>query len=241
METARTVTAPVSNRWGNQKIYLYATVTEGVCNTTNSLDTPQGVICDGTAVNTERVSGVVKRGELFLERPLQWIVCLLHLNEFPFHHLFDAIDEKTTGPATFAGEIRKQIKHKVHQLQLVTFQAVPSDIPQISSQVVNDLSTDQRCLCKICQAVSMGKVSEELKRRSPGALHYVRWLTLANLIMHFYFSSSNPSNKLKDLVKILMQLYAPGWFQIKSHPSVSNGARNFWYILSCSKKLKVVH
>ena len=38
-----------------------------------------------------------------------------------------------------------------------------------------------------------------------------------------------------------MQLYAPGWFQIKSHPSVSDGARNFWYILSCSKKLKVEH
>ena len=32
VETARTVTAPVSNRWGNLKIYLYAIVTEGVCN-----------------------------------------------------------------------------------------------------------------------------------------------------------------------------------------------------------------
>ena len=168
-----------------------------------------------------------------LERPLQWIVCLLHLNKLPFHHFFDAIDEKTTGTATLAGEIGKQIKNKVHQLQLVTFQAVPSDILQISSQVVNDLSTDQRCLYEMCQAVSMGKVSEELERCSPGALHHARWLTRANPIMRFYFSSSNPSNKLKDLVKIVMQLYAPGWFQIKSHPSVSDGARNFWYILSC--------
>ena len=33
METARTVTAPVSNRWGNLKTYLYAIVTEGVSNT----------------------------------------------------------------------------------------------------------------------------------------------------------------------------------------------------------------
>ena len=33
VETVRTVTAPVSNRWGNLKIYLYAIVTEGVCNT----------------------------------------------------------------------------------------------------------------------------------------------------------------------------------------------------------------
>ena len=35
-----------------------------------------------------------------------------------------------------------------------------------------------------------------------------------------------------------MLLYAPGWFQIKSHPSVSDGARNFWFILSCFWKLK---
>ena len=161
---------------------------------TNSLDTLPGVICDGTAVNTGRVSGVKKRLELFLERPLQWIVCLLHLNELPFRHLFDAIDGKTTGPATFAGEIGKQMKNKVHQLQLVTFQAVFSDIPQLSSQAVNDLSTDQRYLYEMCQAVSMGKVSEELGRRSPGALHHARWLTRANRILRLYVSSLNPSD-----------------------------------------------
>ena len=37
---------------------------------TNSEDTQQAVICDGTAVNTGRVSVVIKRLELFLERPL---------------------------------------------------------------------------------------------------------------------------------------------------------------------------
>ena len=166
----------------------------------------------------------MKRLELFLERPLQWIVCLLHLNKLLFCHLFDATGGKTAGPATFAGEIGKQIKNKVHQLQLVTFQAVPSDIPQISSQMVNDLSTDQRYLYEICQAVSMGKVSEELGKRSPGALHHARWLTQANRILRLYASSLNPSDKLKYLVKIVMQLYEPEWFQIKSHPSVSDGA-----------------
>ena len=79
----------------------------------------------------------------------------------------------------------------------------------------------------MCQAVSMGKVSEELGRRSPGALHYARWLTRANRILRLYDSSLNPSDKLKDLVKIVMQLYATGWFQIKFHPSVSDDARNF--------------
>ena len=87
----------------------------------------------------------------------------------------------------------------------------------------------------------MSEVSKELERRSPGALHHICWLTRANRIMRLYVSSLNPSNKLKGLVKIVMQLYAPGWFQIKSLQSVIDGARNFWYILSCSKKLKVEH
>ena len=95
---------------------------------TNSLDTLQGVICDGTVVNTGRVTGVIKRLELFPERPLQWMVWLLHLNELPFRHLFDAICGKTTGPATFAGETGKQIKTRVHQLKLGTFQAISCDI-----------------------------------------------------------------------------------------------------------------
>ena len=67
---------------------------------TNSEHTLQAVICDGTAVNTGRVSVVLKRLELFLEKPHQWIICLLHLNELPFPFLFDAIDGKTTGPTT---------------------------------------------------------------------------------------------------------------------------------------------
>ena len=138
---------------------------------------------------------------------------MLHLNELPFRHLFDAFDEKTTGPATFAGEIGEQFKNKVHQLQLVTFQAVSCDIPRILSQVVNDLSTDQRYLYEMCKAVSMGKMSEELGRRSRGALHHARWLTRANQILRLYVSSLNPSDKLKDLVKIVMQLYAPGFFR----------------------------
>ena len=41
---------------------------------TNGEGTLQAVICDGTAVNTGRVSGVIKRLELFLERSFQWIV-----------------------------------------------------------------------------------------------------------------------------------------------------------------------
>ena len=84
-------------------------------------------------------------------------------------------------------------------------------------------------------------MSEELGRCSPRALHHARVLTRGNRILCLYVSSLNPSDKLKDLGKIVMQLYAPGWFRVKFLPSVSDGAQNFWYILSCSKNLKVEH
>ena len=44
----------------------------------------------------------------------------------------------------------------------------------------------------MCQAVSMGKVSEELERRSSGALHYARWLTRVNPKVHFYLTRRIP-------------------------------------------------
>ncbi|CAD6208877.1 GSCOCG00010699001-RA-CDS, partial [Cotesia congregata] len=58
--------------------------------------------CDGTAVNTGWKGGIVRRlGEKF-NRPLQWVICLLHLNELPFKNLFQFIDDTTTGPNSYA-------------------------------------------------------------------------------------------------------------------------------------------
>lgn len=36
--------------------------------------------CDGTAVNTGKKGGVVALMERELKRPLQWVICLLHMN-----------------------------------------------------------------------------------------------------------------------------------------------------------------
>ena len=69
--------------------------------------------------------------------------------------------------------------------------------------------------------------------RSPRALDHARWLIRANKIPRVYASTTNPTEKLTDMVKIVVFLYALGWFQIKSHPNVSDGARNFWFILWC--------
>src|SRR6218665_913363 len=45
------------------------------------------------------------------EHPLQWLahVCLLHANELPLRHLFEALDGATTGPSGFSGSIGKRL------------------------------------------------------------------------------------------------------------------------------------
>ena len=46
-----------------------------------SLDDVAAIGCDSTAINTGRKGGVIKRLEDHLNKPLRWLVCLLHTNE----------------------------------------------------------------------------------------------------------------------------------------------------------------
>jgi len=46
--------------------------------------------CDGTNVNTGAVGGVIRLLEEHLNRPLQWLVCMMHANELPLLTIFTA-------------------------------------------------------------------------------------------------------------------------------------------------------
>ena len=130
---------------------------------------------------------------------------MLNLNELPFRHLFDTIDGKTIGPTRveLLEKLVKQIQEKGRQLRPVAFQAISSDIPQMSPVVIKDMSADQRCLYEICQSVSTGAVPQELSMRSPEALRHARWLTGASRILRLYIGTTN----------IVMFLYAPDGFK----------------------------
>ena len=53
-----------------------------------SVDTKQIVAigCDSTAVNTGIKGGVVRLLEKLFKKPIQWFICLLHINELPLRH-----------------------------------------------------------------------------------------------------------------------------------------------------------
>ena len=61
--------------------------------------------CDGTAVNTGHVGGVIRLMELHLSKSLLWCVFLLHANELPFRHSFKHSDKATSGPSAFSRAI----------------------------------------------------------------------------------------------------------------------------------------
>ena len=77
-----------------------------------SVDTKQIVAigCDSTAVNTGIKGGVIQSLEKSFKKPIQWFICLLHINELPLRHLFDYLDGPTTGPRAFSGTIGKALQ-----------------------------------------------------------------------------------------------------------------------------------
>ena len=49
--------------------------------------------------------------------------------------------------------------------------------------------------------------------------------------------TEQPSAEMVQLVTYVVNVYAPCWFEIKSHPLCSDGARNFFFALTSSRQL----
>ncbi|GBL99049.1 hypothetical protein AVEN_227552-1 [Araneus ventricosus] len=123
---------------------------------------------DGTVVNTGVLNGGIRRHELKLHRPTQWIICLLHFKELPLLHLFE---RKSSGPSSYTGDIGRNLK-SCEKLPLVSFNSIECDLPGIDH---TNLSCDQKYLLDICTAIGVG--SSDLAKRQPGTLNLARCLT----------------------------------------------------------------
>jgi len=190
--------------------------------------------CDGTAVNTGQKGGTIRLLEQKLKRPLQWFVCQLHANELLLRHILQHIDGgKTTGPNTYAGPIGQQLLN-CEQLKVGNFDVIESEMPDINC---DDLSTDQKYLLDICNAVRGGLCSDDLANREPGKMSHARWLTTANRILRLYIATENPTEQLKHLSEFVVKVYARLWFCIKSKPSCKYGSLHVWEMIHYSRYL----
>ena len=202
---------------------------------TKNIDTQMFVAvgCDGTAVNTGNKGGAIRLLEKEYNKPLQWLICLLHANELPLRHLLIHLDGSTTGPKAFSGPIGKALVN-CQTLPVVAFEKIDVTLPTV---ILEDLSTDRKYLWEMCEAISKGDCSLALSKRNPGGLNHSRWLTTANRLLRLYVASEQPSMNLKHLVTYVMKVYSPVWFSIKMHPSCKDGAMHLFKTIQQSRYL----
>lgn len=223
---------------------------------------------DGTSVNTGCNNGVIRKVEETLGRSLQWAICQLHLNELPFRHLFQHLDGKTTGPNSYRGPIGHAIMENEEELRrkpVVKFVRVRDRLNQLPTEVIDNFTSEQKYFYEMCMAVRRGIVPNGLSARNPGKLCEARWLTKANRILRLYVSTVDPSDKLNRysnrisyeklhfrsisfifylfnlytrLTRIIMYVYAPAWFFIKSHPRLVDVTRNVFQLIKLSAVLR---
>jgi hypothetical protein len=92
-----------------------------------------------TNVNVRKYGGVMLLLEKRLNKPLQWIICLLHMNELPLRHFFEYVDGATLGLHNYSGQIRKELE-KYKEKPIVKFRKITTDIYIYDT---HDLNTDQ--------------------------------------------------------------------------------------------------
>ena len=96
------------------------------------------------------------------------------------------LDGGTSGPEDFGGLIGKQLVG-CELLDIVDFEAV--QVPEITIDK-KDLSSNQKYLLSIFNAVRMGFVFPHLASQKPGPLNHSRLLTTACRILRLYVSTS---------------------------------------------------
>ena len=205
-----------------------------------TLDAVKVVGCDGTNVNTGRNGGVIRLLEQHIGTPVQWAVCMLHINELPLRHLFSEIDGSTAGPNAFKGPLGRRLTAAptLASCDIVDYNPIESpNLPLLIDSDMCELSTDQKYMYLITQAIKTGICSSRIASLEPGNISHSRWLTTANSICRLYVSTPAPSSELTDFVTFIMRVYAPVWFRIKRLNRLQDAPMNLYCLVSWSRYL----
>ena len=161
-----------------------------------SLSTLKALLVDNTASNTGYQNGLVVCLERLISRTLHTVPCMLHWNECPWKAIFKTKDGITAGPKTFTGTIGKQAAKDLHNTPVANFEIITSNLIELPSDVLKQLSHDQRLLHEYTIGISSGTIDKVYASRTIGPLNHARWLTLALRVMCVYARTVKPSIKL---------------------------------------------
>ena len=98
-------------------------------------------------------------------------------------------------------------------------------------------NNDIRNLFELCLLVQAGPKSKHIKafQCSPGNVSHARWITSANNILIHYMQLTKPSNELRLIVRVVVNIYAPSIFQIKTNFHFSFGPRHLFQTFALAK------
>ena len=208
----------------------------------NSKETLKAVLIDNTNTNTGCETGLVTVLEKELKRKLHTIGCALHQNELPFRAVFKHLDSSCTkSPTSFNGPIGKLCHKNVEHLPQVNFFKFSGDLDdmEFSSEILKDLSTDQRLLLEYVIGISKGKVDSKYASWKIGSLNHARWLTLAIRLMCLWTRgaySPELEYNLHSIIKFIAEVYAVSWFEIKRDGKFHNQPLNIFNMIQRIKR-----
>ena len=108
----------------------------------------------------------------YYKKTMQWLVCLLHVNELPLRHLFLHIDGTTAGPKSFLRPIGKFLT-VFTEFHITSYQPI-SLLQPLLCVAVKNLSTVQKYLFQKYQPVSEGHRPCNLALRKLGPLNHLQ-------------------------------------------------------------------
>lgn len=151
--------------------------------------TVKAIGCDSTNVNVGVKGGVIRLFELELQTNLQWLVCLLHMNELPLRVLLYKYVGKSKDPRNFTGPLGEMLP-RCESMPIVQFERMDfggdMEMENIDTSAFN---ADNKYLFDICRIICTGIIPANFENRSIGTcttilykyFHFIPTLTLHSL------------------------------------------------------------
>ena len=177
-----------------------------------------------STLNLGTTGGIIAWLEKMWNRRVHHIICIQHINELPTKRLMKTLDGATVSANKYSGPIGKLLS-EAENLELdENFVPIPCDgFPEIPEDVLREFNKDQKFLYKIAQIIVSGKIPDNFALYKIADLNHARWTTGNSRLMKVYISKKklDPENTeiLKTLVKYIIQVYLPVFFQIRSSKS----------------------
>ena len=200
---------------------------------------------DSCNVNTGREGGVMHHVEVKLGRKLVWIVCDLHTGELGLRHLVTALDGRTLSSNKWSGPLGKMLDSATDLEINPNFERIEigPPLPNLTDEVIRELSTDQSYGYRIVSAIRSGTVPKDLALLQIGPVCHSRWLTTALRFMRIWISIHNIRGKtlknLKMIVEFCVGVYMVNWFNIKIHSNWSQRPNHQLYLLQLLRQQSV--